>query len=517
MRSFLRRFAAVVAGVLSGFDRVVFKGRMPQLYSPEGMNCYAAANHVRLLDFKKHAKEVTQQVLQASLLEQAKAAGRFQYVNGGKTSKDAAARGVLERHPSDEGLVALLQCVEPCWTFDTKSIDRRLTIVGEMGKCSSLYHYYRHPRFGWMYIRLQTWFPFEIQIGLNGREWLAQQMDGEGLAYTRSDNKFVWVEDWKRAQQLLDAQLRTNWVEEFDALVRQVHPLHPRHLGRLPLAYNWTVHQSEWATDVAFTSRAVLEEWYERWVRHGFLNYSSLDVLRFLGRSRLPAGSPADIHSDVKPFEESVRLKHWVNGNSLKMYDHLNILRAETTINNPKEFRSYRAAVGDRDGPKDWRVLQRGVADTHRRAEVSQNANERYLDALSSVAAVTTLEKLVTPWCRRVREPGPGERWLRALNPFAADDLALLTAVSDPKWLVNGLRNRDLAEALYGPTPDHPAERKRRSARVSRLLRLLRAHGIIKKVPKCHRYQVCDKARDSLLALLAARNANPQEFTAKAA
>jgi len=87
-----------------------------------------------------------------------------------------------------------------------------------------------------------------------------------------------------------------------------------------------------------------------------------------------------------------VRLKHWVNGNSLKMYDHANILRAETTMNNPKEFRSYRARVGDPGGPKAWRVLQRGVADVHRRAEVSQKANERYLEALSSVAATPTLD-----------------------------------------------------------------------------------------------------------------------------
>jgi hypothetical protein len=55
MKTFLRRFAAVVWGVLSGFDRLVCKGRLPQLYSPQGMNCYASANHVRLLDFKAHA------------------------------------------------------------------------------------------------------------------------------------------------------------------------------------------------------------------------------------------------------------------------------------------------------------------------------------------------------------------------------------------------------------------------------------------------------------------------------
>jgi hypothetical protein len=517
MRSFLRRFAPLVVGVLSGFDRVVFKGRMPQLYSPEGMNCYAAANYVPLRDFRQHAKEVTRQVLQASLVERAKAAGRFQYLNSGKVSRDEAARVILQQHPTAEGLAAVLQCVEPCWTFDTKSVHQRLTIVGELGKCSALYHYYRHRRFGWMYIRLQTWFPFEIQIGINGREWLAHQMDREGIAYRRSDNKFVWVEDWPRAQKLLTAQLRTNWVKAFDALVRQVHPLHPHHLGQLPLAYNWTVHQSEWATDVALTSRNELEECYKRWVRHGFLNYASLDALRFLGRARLRCDSRPDICSDVKPFEESVRLKHYVNGNSLKMYDHRNVLRVETTINNPKEFKSYRAAVGDPGGPKDWRVLQRGVADMHRRAQVSQRSNESYLAALSGVAGTATLDELLTPWCGRVTEPGSGGRTLRALNPFARDDLALLTAVSDPRWSLNGLRNRDLAEALYGPAPADPAERKRRSARVSRLLRLLRAHGIVKKLPKCHRYQVCEPARDRLLALLAARQANPQDLTAKAA
>jgi hypothetical protein len=517
MRSFLRRFQAIVRGVLSGFDRLVFKGRLPQLYSPEGMNCYAAANHVRLLDFKTHAKEVTQRVLAASLVAQAKAAGRFQYLNSGHAGKEEAARAIETQHPTAEGLVAVLQCIEPCWTFDTKSIGGRLTIRGARGKCSSLYHYLRHPLFGWMYIRLQTWFPFEVQIGLNGREWLAQQLDQEGLTYQRSANKFLGLQDWQRAQALLDAQLRTNWVKEFDALLAHVHPLHPNHLGRLPVAYNWTVHQSEWATDVGFASRPVLEEWYARWVRHAFVSYDSLDVLRFMGRSRLPTAASADVHSDVQAVEESVRLKHWVNGNSLKMYDHGNVLRVETTINQPKEFQSYRAKVGEPEGPKAWRVLQRSVADVHRRAAVSQAANGRYLEAMSSVAETTTVAKLVTPWCQRVAEPSGRGRRRRALNPLATDDAALLRAVSDPKWELNGVRNRDVAEALYGEAPADPAARKRRSARVSRLLRLLRAHGILKKVPHTHRYLVCVQARAAMLAVLAARNANPDELTKRAA
>src|SRR5262249_43521867 len=162
--------------------------------------CNAAANHVRRLDFKKHAKEVTRQVLAASLIEEAKKAGRYQYLPSSRTSKEEVARAIWKQHPIDEGLVAVLHCVEPCWTFDTKSVDGRLTIQGEWGKGSALYHYYVHRLFGWMYLRLHTWFPFEIQIGLNGREWLARDMDRVGLQYRRSDNKFLWLEDWQRAQ-----------------------------------------------------------------------------------------------------------------------------------------------------------------------------------------------------------------------------------------------------------------------------------------------------------------------------
>ena len=110
---------------------------------------------------------------------------------------------------------------------------------------SHLYRNYIHPRFGSTYVRLQMWFPFEIQIGINGREWLARQMDRVGLKYERSENKFLGIDDWQRAQQLLDEQLATDWVRELDALQKQVHPANYSLLGPMRVPYNWTVFQSE--------------------------------------------------------------------------------------------------------------------------------------------------------------------------------------------------------------------------------------------------------------------------------
>ena len=84
-------------------------------------------------------------------------------------------------------------------------------------------------------------------------------------------------------------------------------------------------------------------------------------------------------------------------------------------------------------------MLRRSVADTYRRTEVSQACNERYLESLSGVAATATVSELVSPWCAATTEPGASRRRVRALNPLAAEDVALLTAVSDAKWQRDGL------------------------------------------------------------------------------
>jgi predicted pyridoxine 5'-phosphate oxidase superfamily flavin-nucleotide-binding protein len=108
-------------------------------------------------------------------------------------------------------------------------------------------------------------------------------------------------------------------------------------------------------------------------------------------------------------------------------------------------------------------------------------------------------------------------RHVRGLNPLAEADAALLTAISDPKWFIQGLRNRDLVAALYPTASADPSERRRRSARVTRLLRLLRGHGLLEKIPGTHRYQVGADARTRLQAVLACRNANPDQLVTNAA
>jgi hypothetical protein len=105
-------------------------------------------------------------------------------------------------------------------------------------------------------------------------------------------------------------------------------------------------------------------------------------------------------------------------------------------------------------------------------------------------------------------------RPVRALQPLAESDRALLEAIGRGEFLLNGFRNRDLRAVLYGAGVGAPDEAKRQSAAVTRKLRLLRAHGLIHKVPKTHRYQVSPRGRTLLTALTAARQADTAKLLA---
>jgi hypothetical protein len=396
------------------------------------------------------------------------------------------------------------------------------TIRGELGKCKFLYHYYQHPSFGWLYVRLQTWFPFEIQVGLNGRKWLACQMDRDKLPYARHDNKFLWIQDWQRAQQLLDEQLRTDWKRELDALQQEVHPLHPGHLGRMPAKYNWTAFQSEWATDIAFRRQEELEPWFERWLRQAMLTYDHNDILGFFGHApSLYRRGRHRIETSVLANFEGRRIKHRVEANSVKMYHEANVLRTETTVNDVACIHVKRPPADNPEGCVKRRRMRRSVDDLPQRAEFCQAVNDRYVEALAATAETRTVRELAEPLTRRVPEPsrqsGPAARYVRGLNPLAELDAALLTAISDPRWMVAGLRNRDLVAELYPTTSDDLKERRRRSARVTRLLRILRGRGLLEKITGSHRYQVGAEARARIQALLACRNANPDQLVANAA
>jgi len=259
--------------------------------------------------------------------------------------------------------------------------------------CKHYYFYWDDGRFGLSQVRLSSWFPFNVNVVLNGREWLARQMDMKGIDYVRRDNCFVQISDFPSAQK-----------------------------------YN------------------------------------------------------------KEPT----------------------VLRVETTINDGRGLKVYRRKHNDPDGKPQWLDLRKTVLDLPRRVELSQSANNRYLEALSTITADMPLSKLTDKLCQAVEVNG---RRHRGLRPFDPEEVRLLQAVSCGEFLISGFRNRDVRKSLYGETED-VIERRRASSRVSRKLAMLRAHGLIKKIPRTHRYLLTEIGVKAITAILSARQASVSQLAA---
>lgn len=381
-------------------------------------------------------------------------------------------------------MICAFTTVEPCRTFEYhRSQDPRargLRLVN--GKCLHIYKYYLHPRFGFMNARIQTWFPFNIQICLNGREWLAQDLTRKKVGFERADNAFTRLANPRVAQRLLTKQLETDWPTALDRIARLLNPIHRKIFATYPMDYYWTAYQTEWATDLLFQNPATLAELYPALVRHAMLHFQSTDVMRFLGR-KLNGNFAGEVTTSFKHRYEGVRVKHWVRGNSIKMYDKAGrILRVETTIAKPNDFKVLRPRHDKPKGKLIWQPLRKGVADLNRRAQVSQQANDRYLEALAAVEDTTPCAKIFDAVARPVVKDGHRSLALRIGD---LKDLAILQVVSRGEFAPAGFRNRDLRLVLHPKSVKAtPEERRRIATRIGRQIRLLRAHGIVRKIQK---------------------------------
>jgi hypothetical protein len=496
---------------MSGLDRVRLQGTLRALYVRDIMEMYLWRAQVLWKDFKGHVTEVTAHIRQAAEMA-AQDAGRPLLYLRSKVRKEALIEEIRRRDRIEQGLIAVLSAVEPCRTWSARGNRQTQKLQLELGwgKCIHLYFYLVHPLFGLMHLRLQSWFPFLLHVGLNGREWLSRQMDQAGIGYQRADNCFTWVADLAAAQKLMDDQLRVRWDQALTPLVAEYHPTHQLLHSILPVDYYWTIAESEHATDVMFRDRASVEAIYPPLVRHSVLNFGHEQVLRFLGRS---SPGKSEVTSDCRRREEGVRLKHWVNKNSLKLYDKGSVLRSEVTINEPSEFRVFRASERDKGGKKTWRSLRRSVADLPRRAQVSRSASERHLEALALADCDEPLARSLASVCRPITRDG--QRY-RALRPFHAFDQAALHALNHPEHCLQGLRHRDLRNALEDVLPSGLTDQQI-AGRIGRLLRLLRAHGLLAKIPRTQRYRVTAKGRQLAAALLAAANASTNKLSRLAA
>jgi len=157
----------------------------------------------------------------------------------------------MQRDGIEQGLVCVLRCVEPCWSYDVRKWGAPELKFAQR-KCLHHYHYQMHPVFGFMHVRVQSWMPMTVHACINGREWLARRMEQAGLGYTRAGNCFTNLQDPVEAQRLFDELLHTDWPDTLNQLIDAAHPGWQEIFTKCPQAYYWSADASEWATDIMF-------------------------------------------------------------------------------------------------------------------------------------------------------------------------------------------------------------------------------------------------------------------------
>jgi hypothetical protein len=514
MSKFLARFGSAISAVLSGWDRLVIRGNLIPLIRPLGMESLLRRIGVKQFGYGDYVRSTSEKIKKEAE-QTTDALGRpRRYLACSGIDKEALVRKILVDAPVNEGLVCTLTTVEPCMTFEyhrSQNLNERGLKYRER-KCLHIYRYFQHPELGLIGTRLQTWFPFGVQIWMNGRESLAVALKRNGIEFRRHDNCFTWLKEPEAAQHLMDQQLQTNWLQTLTSMVASIHPLRESIFEAWPQEYYWSTHQSEYATDYLFKEPAELNELFPLFCGHAIRSFSSDDVMRFLAERKVPVNYLGQVVSSYKRRREGVRVKHTAASNSVKMYDKAdNVLRIETTINNPKPFRSFRTASNDPDGQPAWKPMRKSIADSYRRAEIGKAVNDRYATALAHVVDSEPLKVIFD----QVSKPILGQTRTRAIRIGDPDDLALLQAVSRGEFVIHGFRNRDLRHILFPAAS--PQNSQIISARITRLLRILREHRLISKISGTHRYRLTDKGRKLATAIFTTRQVTTQQLATLAA
>jgi len=268
------------------------------------------------------------------------------------------------------------------------------------------------------------------------------------------------------------------------------------------MSYTWTLWQSEWAKDYIYHDPQVLKNDMERLLRHAFITGTSDRVLRYMGKPVRENGQPhwlanPELMTRVNCWYDGARIRHWVDNNSIKLYNEQNVLRFEFTMNDPTKFRIHRNVTGSSDNEKKFLPMRKGIADIAVRTQICNARIKNFTEQVASLDESISVGELLSKVTQSVTSNGKRYRGL----DVTGKDLALLKAVADPKFNADAITNKHLQNILGGSPWANGLIGRSLSARISRHLRILREHGLIKKLPNQHKYILTAKGRALTTAL----------------
>lgn len=495
MTNILNQYKDKINGTFSFFDRMIITGHLRSFF--HSMMYFLSVQNVLLKDYGTYVQGATEEIKQHVVRYTSELSRPLQYLSSPRVSKEQAALQCLKADPVKEGLICTLSTVELCNAFSVvpNRSTHKLEIKCVQRKCLHYYFYYMDAVYGFMFVKLQTWFPFTITVYINGRELMKRKLEENGISYEMYDNSFSYLSDFEKAQELadhFDSKKLSNHLDLFASRINSFLPTVKETFGK---GYYWCASQIEYATDIVFKDRKTLEDLYPSMVDHSFHGMDCTDVFSFLGK-KLSPNFHGEAVADYKRRPIGYRVKFRLEANSIKMYDKGNSLRIETTINDPGAFKSY-GEVHHRDGTvsKQWKPMGKSISNLYRYAEIARASNKRYMDALENIIPVKSTQQEIEAVCERRTEKG---RTYTGFNVWEKETLETLRVIADGRYLLSGFTNKIVRRELY---PESFKEKKA-VGRTTRLLKKLRVHKIIRKQSHSQKYFVTNKGRRIINALI---------------
>lgn len=339
-------------------------------------------------------------------------------------------------------------------------------------KCLHYYFYFIDEYLGLCYVRVPTWCPFRLQIYFNGHNWLASALTGKGIRHSLVENAFVDIGSFTEAQQIT-ASIQVNLIhKKLDQFAQMFCPV----INELGLRYHWSIMQVEYATDIIFKRREDLRDIYEKLVRKAVLAVKPDNIVTFLGRKLHPMYL-GEIGNNFSTRIKGSRVKHSMGPASIKMYDKFGlILRIETTTNDVSFFKHYRK-VEHRDGTESRQLapFKKGIYSLPALQGILHASNKRYLQHISDIDDDTAGIKKLDRISRTVIEK---KRPYKGFNFFSKADQKLFESIASGDFTITGFQNKHLKRKLPG----------KKTGQISRILKRLRNHGLIKKIAHTYKY-----------------------------
>lgn len=476
MASLLERHRDEIRGVISCFDRVILRGTLPVFCHAKGMTSYLYAHNIRIFDYPLFAQPLREQIRENAENLARENGIEIEFIRKASFRKEERVKEILAQRGHHPGLVCILSAMESCTSYKPwhNKTTGKTFLKPDSGKCLHYYFYFIDEELGLCHVRVPTWCPFRLQVYFNGHHQLAAQLRVAGITYQTLDNAFTAIADIDAAQKLandFDISALHCALDRFALLYCPV-------IRQLGVTYHWSIAQIEYSTDVLFKRQSALTTIYNAITRTAIHAVKADDIATFLGR-KLTKNYQDELGNNFGIRIEGTRIKHRMGSASIKMYDKCGlVLRIETTANDVSFFKHHRK-VEQRDGTSVYKLapLKKSIYSLGDLRELLAAANRRYLEFVSQLddptPAMRNLEKIAAT----VVENG---RTYKGFNFFDLVDIRLFEALVRGENNITGLRNKDLQQQL----PEVSC------GVISRALKRLRVHGLVKRVRRTYKYYV---------------------------